>query len=88
MSGPELRLRLNRMTWRRVDDAIVVLDLHNSTYLSINGTGALIWEQLVVGATIEKMTRSITDQFDVDETVAKADIEAFTDDLRVRLFLQ
>jgi hypothetical protein len=33
------------------------------------------------------MVRSVTDQFDVDATVAEADIKAFTEDLRARRFL-
>jgi hypothetical protein len=64
-----------------------VLDLHNSTYLSLNGTGAVIWEHLVHGATVEDMIRSVTDQFDVEPDIAHADIKAFTDELRVRRFL-
>jgi Coenzyme PQQ synthesis protein D (PqqD) len=87
MADVELRLRLHQMTWRRVEDSIIVLDLDNSTYLSVNGTGAVIWEQLVHGATVASMVRSVTDQFDVDATVAEADIKAFTEDLRARRFL-
>jgi hypothetical protein len=87
MQGPILRLRLHSFTWRRVEESVIVLDLHNSTYLSINGTGAVIWQQLVLGATVDDMIRSVTDQFDVEPDVAHADIKAFVDELRVRRFL-
>ncbi len=87
MPESELRLRQHRVTWRKLNDSIVVLDLDNSTYLSVNGTGALIWEALVHGSTVDELVKSVTNQFDVSTVVARSDITRFTDELRSRGFL-
>jgi Coenzyme PQQ synthesis protein D (PqqD) len=87
MPEGELRLRSHHMTWRRLGDSVIVLDLNNSTYLSLNGTGVVIWEQLVRGTTISAIVRSVTDQFDVEPAVAELDINLFVEDIRSRGFL-
>jgi hypothetical protein len=88
MAGNSLRLRNDRMTWRRVEDALVVLDLHNSTYLSVNGTGALIWDELHRGCEIDALVELVVSQFDVDAATARIDIERFTAELHRRSLLE
>jgi hypothetical protein len=88
MPDAELRLQLHRMTWRRSEDLILVLDLNKSTYLSVNGTGAVIWELLVHGATLETLIKRVTDLFDVEAEIAAADINTFVDELRSRQFME
>ena len=41
------------LSWRRVDDEIVILDLRTRAYYSLNEVGARIWELLADGRSPE-----------------------------------
>jgi hypothetical protein len=75
------------MTWRWVDDSIMILDLPTSASLSLNGTAAAIWQLLARGTTVAELVKSVTDEFEVEPDIAEADITAFLDDLRSRGFI-
>lgn len=76
-----------RATWRRVGDTLVVLDLSDSTYLSINETGTAVWPLLERGATRDELLDGILDEFEVDRDDASRDLDAFLADLRQRKLL-
>ena len=82
------RLRKNGVSWRELDDQIVVLDLASSKYVTINGAGAVIWEHLVSGASVDDLVSVLVECFDIDHATARADTESFLDDLRQRNLLR
>lgn len=45
--------------------------------ITMNGTGAFIWEQLETEQTVESLVAAMVENYDVDEARAKADVEAF-----------
>src|SRR3954447_20626050 len=45
----EIRVREHDLTWREVDDEVVVLDLDGQRYLSINASGVDLWKLAVEG---------------------------------------
>jgi len=76
-----VRLRREALTWRRSGDEVIVLDLQTSRYLSLNGTGALLWEHLAThDCDARELTGVLTARHDV--ATAAADVEAFLGDLR------
>jgi hypothetical protein len=79
-----LRLRTDDISWRKVGDSIVILDLASSAYLSVNGTGTLIWDRLTQGATMDQLIADVLAGFEVDEPQARKDIETFVESLRTR----
>jgi len=81
-------LRKNGVSWRELDGQIVVLDLESSKYVTVSGAGAVIWAQLVQGATVDAIVGALIEVFDVDEPTARADTESFLDDLRQRNLLR
>jgi hypothetical protein len=87
MSGQIIRLQTDHLTWRRVDESILVFDLNHSTYLSVNGTGLVIWPYLIAGTTLDALVELLLETFDVSEDVARRDVRLFVDTLRSRLFL-
>ncbi len=72
-----LRLRQHGLEWRQVDDEVVALDLDTARYLATNRTGALLWDQLAVGATRETLIARLMEGWDLDEARAAADVDAF-----------
>jgi hypothetical protein len=86
-AGNGLKLRTDDISWRRVGDAIVILDLADSSYLSLNGTGTIVWDGLRRGLGVDQLVTEVTVVYDVDEATALADIEAFVAELRRRSLL-
>jgi Coenzyme PQQ synthesis protein D (PqqD) len=84
MLGQVWRLTNDSITWQKVADAVVVFDLRTSTYVSIDGTGAMLWEALARGADIDQLVHLVTEQFDVTAEIAHADINIFLTDLKTR----
>lgn len=76
-----------RATWRRVGNELVILDLTDSSYLSVNDSGTAIWPMLEVGATRSDMVAAILDQFDVERETAETDLDGFLTDLSDRKLL-
>ena len=50
--------------------------------ITLNETGALLWRALEKGAKQEDLVKVILDEYDIDETTAKADVMAFIDKLQ------
>lgn len=76
-----LRLRREDLEWRRVDHEVIAVDTRDWTYLSANGTGAMLWEALVEGATREQLVELLAGSFPLERARADADVGAFLDDL-------
>lgn len=45
--------------------------------INLNKTGAFIWKQLEQGVTKEELVERLIGEYDVEEQVAKRDVEAF-----------
>lgn len=45
--------------------------------ITLNETGAFLWQQLQNGTTYDDMLNAMLDEYDVDEATARAGIDAF-----------
>lgn len=77
MAAELLRLRRQHLEWLEADGEIVALDLDNSNYLATNPSGALLWDALAEGATLEELVAKLVETFGIDPQVARADVDAF-----------
>lgn len=50
--------------------------------ITINTTGAYIWEQLETEQTVESLTEALMDRYEVDAEKATADVIAFVEKLK------
>lgn len=80
----ELRLRTEDLTWRMIDDEVVAVDVRTSTYLSTNGSGAVLWRALIEGATSEDLVTLLVDTYGIDPEDASADADRFVDEVASR----
>jgi hypothetical protein len=71
--------------WRRIEGEVIVLDLVGSTYLTLNDTGACLWE-LLTGSSVSEseLVDSIVGEFAVDRAGAERDTAAFLRNLESR----
>jgi DNA-binding GntR family transcriptional regulator len=70
-------LRKDDLDWREIDDEIVVLDTRDAVYLSVQGSGALVWRLLAESATKDSLIEALVEKYGVDSTRATADVDAF-----------
>ncbi len=50
--------------------------------INLNETGAFLWEILTKGATEEETVKKLTEEYDVTEETAKADVAKFIEKLK------
>ena len=85
--GKVYQLRSDELTWREAGDVVVVLDLADSSYLSVGGSGRVLWNRLEAGATLDDLVGALVDVFDVDDATARTDTLAFIASLAERRLL-
>lgn len=84
MESTQFALR-DTVSWAPTDnDAIVVLDLRTSTYLSLNASGSVLWQALNDGATASQLADLLVDRFGITRERAEMDVTDFLDMLRGR----
>jgi Coenzyme PQQ synthesis protein D (PqqD) len=80
--GPDaelpLKLAEESLTWREVDEEIVVLDRRTWMYMGVNGSGVLLWKEIVEGApSRSRLVECLCEAYEIDAEVARRDVEAF-----------
>jgi hypothetical protein len=75
-------LDLERLMWREVGEEVIVLDKRTWTYMGINGSGALLWRELVEGASPERLADRLREEYGLAEDAAVRDVGAFVELLR------
>ena len=78
------RARSRELSWRRVGDEAVILDLVTQTYLSLNATGLTVWTLLQEGATRRQLADGLVAEHGASPEDAERDAAAFLDVLRER----
>ena len=64
------------------DETGVILHLDSLQVLTLNETGMFLVERIGEGlSTVDQLIATLTDDFEVDEATARADVETFVDDL-------
>jgi hypothetical protein len=76
ISGTSRYKHAGHVSWRRVEDETVILDLTTSVYFSLNEAGALIWELLGEKAAVDEIHAAVCGKFDVPPALARKDLEA------------
>jgi hypothetical protein len=73
------RQRVDDLSWREIEQEVVILDLRSATYLRLNAAGSVLWHQLEAGATFEQMERFLSHRFGLEGEVAQRDVTAFVE---------
>ena len=76
-SEGRLKLAEEVLTWREVDGEIVVLDRRSWMYMGVNGSGVLLWKEIIVGAPRPQLVERLCAAYEIDEEVARRDVDAF-----------
>lgn len=67
---------------QEVEEAVILLDVANNQFYSLNPTGLILWRALTDGAqSIDDLVAVIVDEFVIDEATALRDVSALLDEL-------
>ena len=64
-----------------IDGEAIVINLGNGVYYSMDKVGALIWDLLQAGCTLEEMILAVTDQYDVSREDAESNVRELVQEL-------
>jgi hypothetical protein len=62
-----------------LDNDLVMMDIENGSYLSLNKTGRIIWEQLEQPIAVGELIQQLMNRFLVDEKTCAAETLDFLD---------
>ena len=68
----------------KLGDDLVMMDIENGAYLSLNKTGRIIWEQIESPAKVRDIIQTLTGLFEVDEEMCKSETFSFLEKLAER----
>lgn len=81
LQGKQKFKHADHIAWRRVEQESVILDLNTSDYYSLSETGALIWESLGAGHSVDHVKGIVCHQYDIEPSVVHKHIESLVEQL-------
>ena len=73
--------RASDCAFREIEGEIFVVSSRTGGGHLLNEVGTFIWSKLDGSATVDELTRAVTEKFDVDIDTAKTDTRLFMEDL-------
>jgi hypothetical protein len=65
------------ITWRNVNEEVVILNLKSGEYFTLNDVGQFVWLAVADQKNMEEIRQKVVDAFDVTPEKASEDIEEF-----------
>jgi hypothetical protein len=86
MNINEIAAAKSNFVARAVDEELVLVPLRNNVadmteIFNLNEVGHFIWNEIQEGASVDSLTEKIVSEYDVESSVAQADLEAFLKEL-------
>ena len=78
-AGPQKYKHSSRVTWRRVGNEAVLLDLESSDFFSLNEVGMLIWDRIGSGASLDEIRTAIDQDYAAPGDRIKKDLTSLID---------
>jgi hypothetical protein len=69
---------------RELNGETVILNLETGNYFGLNNVGARIWKGLTEGKTREEICNAVTEEFEVSEADAAADLDHLIGQMRAQ----
>jgi hypothetical protein len=89
MAEPEQKFSVPpTVVFQDLGDETVLLDLESGEYFAVDGTGKRIWDCLAEGKTQSQVVGVIATEYEVNEDVARQDLEKFVAELLGRGLLR
>lgn len=79
--SPDMPRRADGAAWRMVDGEMIVVSATNANIISLNGTGAFVWERLDGTNTLKKIAQEMCDAYAIQSDEAVCHVSEFVDTL-------
>lgn len=76
-----MRLRIDGVTNRKVGNETIILDHQGGQYLTVSGSGTLLFDLLRDERDQDQLVAALVTAFDVDEETARRDVKEFIEGL-------
>lgn len=67
--------------FQRIGDEAVILDVRSGQYFGLNAIGALTWQLLSEGCTVEGAARRVVEQYDAEPEAVLSDVQSLVTEL-------
>lgn len=65
----------------KLHDELVMMDMDQGKYFSLNQTATVIWELLERPLTIEELCETLTEEFEIDREQCEADTKQYLEEM-------
>ena len=65
----------DRVSWKIMDDLVIVVHLDTGAYFSLNETASAIWQQVIAGKSRTEVAEQVADNYEVDVEALGADVD-------------
>lgn len=77
LSHDSVLVRSSEILSSDIDSETILLSIKNSRYYGLETTGSRIWALLQTSIRYQDLIQALLDEFDVDETQCKQEVELF-----------
>ncbi len=70
-------IRNNKVIFKDVEGVVYILDHRNATIHTLNETASFLWRKLRTAKSIDKLSRTLCNSYEVKKTKATKDIKDF-----------
>ena len=64
----------DHVTWKNVEDRVVILNTKNARYYSAEDTASRIWELIDKGISVSELVKTISCEYGKNEKIVKRDL--------------
>jgi hypothetical protein len=80
-SGTRFRLNADAVGAKVIDGEAIIVNVANGRYHSMDGSGAVVWQLMDAGRSIEEIVDALAQGYDVDPDRARTDVEQLSREL-------
>jgi hypothetical protein len=80
-SGTRFRLNVDAVGAKVIDGEAIIVNVVNGRYHSMDGSGAVVWQLMDAGGSIEEIVDALSQGYDVDPERARSDVEQLAREL-------
>ena len=82
MIKKQFKICRDGLMWRDIDREVIILDIENDSYYSLNETGTLVWKMLEKGINVEGIFAALAKEYALSLKNAEKDVNSIIEKLK------
>ena len=79
---------VDNLLTQTLGDELVILNLNDEKYYTLNGTGLQMWQLLTGGMTVDDTVQALLAEYEAEEAVIRSDLDKFIQYLQERSLVE